>query len=147
MVNVAPYGTWPSPIGPADVAAAGGGPSWVELHDGAVWWAESRPAEGGRAALMRAAGDGEPAEVLGAPWNVRNRVHEYGGRPWTLLRAGGTAIVVFTDWDDQRLYAVTPGGTPRPLSPEPERRHGYRYAEPVAGPGGTDAGRSDDGGG
>jgi len=142
MVSTAPYGAWPSPISAADVAAAGGGPSWVGVHGGAVWWAENRPGEGGRVALMRATRDGPPTEVLGAPWNARNRVFEYGGRPWapvsvsaeagSLLRGAPDTTVVFTNWDDQRLYALTPGEAPRPISPQPQRRHGYRYAEPTA---------------
>jgi dipeptidyl aminopeptidase/acylaminoacyl peptidase len=134
MVRVAPYGAWQSPISAADVAAAGGGLYWVEVHDGAVWWAESRPAQGGRVALLCSGRAGQPpVEVLADPWNARNRVHEYGGRPWTLL---GDGTVVFTHWDDQRLYALRGGGTPRPISPEPARHHGYRYAEPLAGPAG-----------
>ena len=137
MVTVMPYGSWPSPITPADVAAADGAPSWVEVHDGEAWWAESRPDEGGRVALLREGRLGEPVEVLGPPWNVRNRVHEYGGRPWTLLPGvGGAPTAVFTNWDDQRMYALAPGGQPRPISPEPARPQGYRYAEPVAAPDG-----------
>src|SRR6185436_18482267 len=62
------------------------------------------------------------------------RVHEYGGRPWTGIDAGAA----FTNWDDQRVYLVDPdGGEPVPISPEPVRRHGLRYADLSAGPGGT----------
>ncbi|HEX5406552.1 MAG TPA: prolyl oligopeptidase family serine peptidase [Pseudonocardiaceae bacterium] len=136
MVKIAPYGTWTSPIGAADVAASGGGPQWVGLVDGQAWWAVARPAEGGRLALCRALPDGSVAEVLPAPWNVRNRVHEYGGRPWTVV--AGT--LVFTHWDDQRCYAVDPDGTaaPVPITPVPDRPQGARYAEPTAGPDGTE---------
>ena len=58
MVKIAPYGTWTSPIGVADVAAFGGGPRWTGLAGGQAWWAEARPAEGGRLALCRARGTG-----------------------------------------------------------------------------------------
>jgi dipeptidyl aminopeptidase/acylaminoacyl peptidase len=132
----APYGTWTSPIAATDVAALGGSPQWPHLHGGYAWWAESRPAEGGRLALCRAKPDGAVEEVLAAPWNVRNRVHEYGGLPWAIVGAQ----LVFTHWDDQRLYAVDPDGVsdPLPISPEPLRRHGFRYAEPTGGPDGTE---------
>jgi dipeptidyl aminopeptidase/acylaminoacyl peptidase len=126
VVKIAQFGSWESPLTAATVAAAGVAPRWVDVHDGVVWWAESRPTEEGRVALMREGPDGVPVEVLAAPWNVRNRVHEYGGRPWVVF--GDT--VVFTNWADQRIYAYTEGeGKPRPLTPEPERHHGVRFAD------------------
>jgi dipeptidyl aminopeptidase/acylaminoacyl peptidase len=139
VVKIAPYGTWTSPIGAADVAALGGGPQWTGLVGGQAWWAESRPGEGGRLALCRTTPAGAE-EVLGPPWNVRNRVHEYGGRPWTVITTPDGPRLVFTHWDDQRWYAVDPDGeaTPAPISPAPERPHGVRYADPAAGPDGTE---------
>jgi dienelactone hydrolase len=136
MVKIAPYGTWTSPIGADDVAAMGGGPQWIGLFDDHTWWAESRPNEGGRLALCRARPGGPTQEVLGAPWNARNRVHEYGGRPWTVVGHR----VVFTHWDDQRWYVLDPdgGGEPTPISPVPAGPQGIRYAEPAASPDGTE---------
>ena len=106
MVKIAQFGSWESPLTARTVATAGVTPKWVDVHDGVVWWAESRPSQEGRVALMREGPDGAPVEVLAPPWNVRNRVHEYGGRPWTVL--GDT--VVFTNWADQRIYVVGTGG-------------------------------------
>lgn len=143
MVKIAPYGTWSSPVTADTVAALAGGPRWPGVHGSRVWWAESRPTDGGRVALCRTdPGRTDPGggtrEVLGAPWNVRNRVHEYGGRPWTLLDTPDGSRLVFTHWTDQRLYALAPDGPdePVPITPEPGRHHGLRYAEPVAAPGG-----------
>ena len=133
MVKIAQFGSWESPLTAEAVAAAGVAPKWVDVHGGVVWWAESRPSEDGRVALMREGPDGTPVEVLAAPWNVRNRVHEYGGRPWTVI--GDT--VVFTNWADQRIYAYDGSGDPRPLTPDPERRHGLRYADLSPGHDGT----------
>ena len=83
---------------------------------------------------MREGPDGTPVEVLPAPWNVRNRVHEYGGRPWTVL---GGRLVVFTHWADQRVYVFdsTADGEPRPLTPEPARHHGSALRRPLPRPG------------
>ncbi|MFC0543088.1 prolyl oligopeptidase family serine peptidase [Kutzneria chonburiensis] len=137
MVKIASYGTWVSPLAAQDVAAAGGSVQWVDLRDGETWWAESRPDEGGRVALMRSGGPGEqPRQVLDAPWNARNRVHEYGGRPWAFV---GDKIV-FTHWVDQRVYAVDPADTaaPSPISPEPAREHCDRYADLRSSPDGTE---------
>ncbi len=134
MVKIAEYGAWESPLTAGLVAVAGAAPKWVDVHDGRVWWAETRPAEGGRVALLREGPDGQPADVLPAPWNVRNRLHEYGGRPWTVLDG---RLLVFTEWADQRLYVLDldEPGEPRPLTPEPARRHGLRYGDLSPGPG------------
>jgi dipeptidyl aminopeptidase/acylaminoacyl peptidase len=131
--QITPYGTWTSPISAADAAAAGGGAQWLDVVAGSVWWAEARPAEGGRVALVRAAEDGAVEELLPAPWNARNRLHEYGGRPWTVL---GDALV-FTHWDDQRVYVRDlTHGTVTAITPDPETPHGYRYGDLRPGPGG-----------
>ncbi len=75
---------------------------------------------------MRSRADGTVEDVLPAPWNVRNRVHEYGGRPWLVLGD----VLVFTHWADQRVYRrdLTTGVT-TPLTPEPADRHGIRYSD------------------
>ncbi|SFB54412.1 Dipeptidyl aminopeptidase/acylaminoacyl peptidase [Amycolatopsis marina] len=129
MPRITANGSWTSPIGAADVAAAGGTAQWLEVVDGETWWAQSRPAEGGRVALLRASG-GAVTEVLPAPWNVRNRVHEYGGRPWVVVGD----LLFFTHWDDQRVYAMDrTAGTVEPITPKPADTHGVRYGDLRAG--------------
>ncbi|MGH3439679.1 MAG: prolyl oligopeptidase family serine peptidase, partial [Sciscionella sp.] len=140
MVKIASYGNWQSPITAAQVAAAGGSPRWVGQHRNQVWWAQPKPTEGGRLSLMCAAG-GVVREVLSAPWNARNRVHEYGGVPWVLLATPDGDRVAFTHWDDQRIYLFDPdedGAVPEPLTPQPATVHGWRYSELTAGPGGRE---------
>ncbi|MGH3470322.1 MAG: S9 family peptidase, partial [Thermocrispum sp.] len=128
MTTIAPYGSWTSPITAAQAAAVSGQPHWTEFVGDEVWWVEPRTAEGGRCTVMRQTPDG-PQELLPAPWNARNRVHEYGGQPWTAV----DGVLIFTHWDDQRVYALRdgPGGPdgPQPLTPEPERKHGLRYSD------------------
>lgn len=123
VTKTSPYGSWTSPITAAQAAAVGSPPHWTRFVGDEVWWVESRTAEGGRYTVMRQTPDG-PQELLPAPWNARNRVHEYGGRPWTAV----DGVLVFTNWDDQRVYALRDGG-PEPLTPEPEERHGLRYSD------------------
>ncbi|TKG72316.1 dipeptidyl-peptidase 5 [Prauserella endophytica] len=125
MPKIAPYGSWSSPIQAADVASAGVVPQWLDVVDGAVWWAEARPAEGGRVSLVRSV-DGDVEELLPAPWNARNRVHEYGGRPWL---SDGTTLV-FTNWTDQRVHVRDLiSGEVTPITPEPHEHHGIRYGD------------------
>ncbi|MER7180031.1 prolyl oligopeptidase family serine peptidase [Streptomyces hyaluromycini] len=118
------YGSWPSPIDAALAAAHDGFAEWVGFVGDEPWWTEPRPAEGGRRTLVRGS-TGE--SVLPAPWNVRSRVIEYGGRPWTgaVPDGGGEPLLVFVHFDDQRLYLYRPGEAPRPLTPP-----GHRWADP-----------------
>ncbi|RBY98066.1 S9 family peptidase [Blastococcus sp. TF02-8] len=97
-----------------------------------VWWAESRPHEGGRSVLVRRSPDGTVTDVLPAPWNARTRVHEYGGAAWTV--SGGT--VWFTHYSDQRLYRMDPGAEPAAVTPEPGLPAGVRLADLRATPDG-----------
>lgn len=143
MVKIAPYGTWQSPLTADRVGTAGGEPKWVTTHAGRVYWTESRPAENGRLTLVHQGPDGHPADLLPPPWNVRNRLHEYGGRPFTIIDTPHGPHLVFTDWADQRLHTLplhTPTATPTPITPPPHRHHGHhghRYADLTPGPDGT----------
>src|SRR5215218_9915914 len=127
MSTVAPYGSWPSPLDAATVASSGRRlASPTIAGDGAIWWAEGRPEEGGRVALMRRPQGGEPERVTPAGVNVRTRVHEYGGGAWSLVAAG---LVVFVDFEDQRLYRQRLGEEPVAISPEPCEPGALRYAD------------------
>ena len=79
MSTPRPFGTWPSPI-TAQVAATQGLRLGAPAVDGPdVYWLEGRPAEGGRNVLVRRARDGTVRELTPPGFNVRTRVHEYGG--------------------------------------------------------------------
>ncbi|NDL59313.1 S9 family peptidase [Phytoactinopolyspora mesophila] len=143
MSEVVPHGAWPSPIDAPTVTGIHGKPGWVSVADSHLWWVEPVPAEGGRVALVRGsvAGDSRRDVVLPAPWNVRSRVHEYGGRPYVVVPSGGVGPeVVFAEFSDQRLYRYRPGAdaAPQPLTPAPARHAGYRYVEPIVGPGASE---------
>ncbi|MER7054386.1 prolyl oligopeptidase family serine peptidase [Streptomyces sp. NPDC000351] len=125
------YGSWPSPVDAALAAAHDGRPDDVGLVGDEVWWTAPRPAEGGRRTLVRRRTDGTEEPVLPAPWNVRSRVIEYGGRPWAAHLTGTGPLVVFVNFADQRLYAYRPGDVePRPLTPVSPVGGGLRWAEP-----------------
>lgn len=133
MPEIAPYGSWRSPIAAAVVASGGRRLAAPRIAaDGAVWWAEGRAAEGGRVALMRRPSGGAPEEVTPAGVNVRTRVHEYGGGAWALADA---ETAVFVDFSDQRLYRQRLGEEPVAITPAPETQAGLRYADLHPGPG------------
>jgi dipeptidyl aminopeptidase/acylaminoacyl peptidase len=127
MATVAPYGSWRSPIAPKVVAEAGRRLAAPQLAgDGAVWWGEGRPAEGGRVVLVRKPPGGEPEDVTPAGMNARTRVHEYGGGAWSPV---ADDLVLFVDFADQRLYRQRLGEEPVAITAEPERPAGRRYAD------------------
>lgn len=116
-----PYGSWPSPIPASKLAEAAVSMSDLRVGSfGRVYWRESRPAEGGRQVLMVRERDGAIRQLTPEGFNVRTRVHEYGGSSYTVVGRP----VVFANFSDQRLYWHVEGEPPVPLTPV-----GYRYAD------------------
>ncbi len=127
MATVAPYGSWSSPIDAAAVARAGRRLAFPTIaDDGAVWWLEGRPGEGGRSVLMRRPPGGEPEAAVGEMTNVRTRVHEYGGGAWCLAAPD---LFFFVEFTDQRVYRQRLGEEPVAISPEPSSPDALRYAD------------------
>ncbi|MFK8186296.1 MAG: prolyl oligopeptidase family serine peptidase [Phormidesmis sp.] len=129
------YGSWKSPI-TSDLIVSSSIRLGAVLLDSApqnqadIYWSELRPTEGGRQLLVRYGPEdvvGEVSDITPAPYNVRSRVHEYGGGAYVVH--GGT--VYFTNFADQRLYAQKAGEEPVALTPEVEPAAGLRYADMV----------------
>lgn len=110
--RVAPYGTWASPLSAAAIAAGGLRLSAVQLDGDDVYWLEGRPHDGGRYALVRRRSDGQIEEVTPPDFNVRTRVHEYGGGAYIVHRG----VVYAVNFSDQRVYRIVPGAAPVPLT-------------------------------
>jgi dipeptidyl aminopeptidase/acylaminoacyl peptidase len=120
--TVAPYGSWRSPITAALIVAETVGLDQVSLDGDDTYWTESRPTEGGRSVLVRRTAAGDRSEVTPTPFNVRSRVHEYGGGAFA-VRDG---IIIFSHFDDNRLYRLDPAKSePYPITPEAD----WRYAD------------------
>jgi dipeptidyl aminopeptidase/acylaminoacyl peptidase len=121
MPQTKPYGSWLSPISAdldvTDALRRG----QVRFDTADLYWTESRPAEGGREALMCRDVDGNVREVTPAPFNVRSRVNEYGGGAF--VAAAGT--VYFTHFEDNCIYYVEPGEAPQRLTAP----NALRYAD------------------
>ena len=95
------FGHWPSPVTAASVAEGALRFGRVQAEGGAIYWSEGRPAEKGRALVMRWSREGGVSELLPPPYSARSRVHEYGGGEF--LAAGGRLF--FVNSDDQDVYA------------------------------------------
>ena len=126
--HVAPYGAWESPISPRELATSSVSLSEPWIDDDAVYWHESRPAEGGRGVVVRGEPWSPPVDVTPAGFDVRTRVHEYGGGAWSVYR--GT--VVFAHDGDSRLYRHDVGTDPVPVTPETRGLHRFADGRIVA---------------
>ncbi len=115
-MDALPFGTWPSPLSAADLAGGQVRIDEVRADGPDTWWVESRPTEGGRCALVHhdAAG-GSVSDVLAVPWNVRSRVHEYGGGAYAV----DAGTVVLCDLTTGRVHRIDPGA-PEPVAITPE---------------------------
>ena len=117
--KLARFGEWASPIGTEQITAGSVRLEAVAVDGERICWLEGRPSEGGRYALVCREPNGARRDLVPAPFNVRTRVHEYGGGSF-LVRDGR---VWFTNDSDQRLYATETGSTPVALTPEGPHRY------------------------
>ena len=115
-------GSWKSPI-TSDLIARG----LVSLGQLAIdgedlYFTEMRPSEKGRSVLvLRTKGATVDVDVTPVDFNMRTRVHEYGGGDFLVHR--GT--VYFSNFADQRVYRHDPGRPPSPITPE----ENFRFAD------------------
>jgi dipeptidyl aminopeptidase/acylaminoacyl peptidase len=128
MAEQCSYGAWPSPVSAREAAET----VWLRratlADDSAVWWQEIRPGEGGRGHLLRASADGHVTDVLD---------DQDGVEPAAMLPVAGGAMVAASDRDG-RLFLLTPGARPRPLTPPPGPPPQDHVSALVPGPGGRE---------
>ncbi|MBD3882294.1 S9 family peptidase [Phormidium tenue FACHB-886] len=118
-----PYGSWKSPITSDLIVAGTVRLGELELDGDTIYWSEGRPSEGGRNVVVSCTADGQTRDITPPPFNVRTRVHEYGGGAY--LVADG--VIYFCNFVDQRLYRQPIDRDPLPLTPEAN----FRYADAV----------------
>lgn len=119
-VQIAPYGSWPSPL-TAQHVAAGSAPISRARYAGTrdatvVYYSQRVPHEASRIGIFaNRSGHPEAGEsVLPAPYSAHSRVHEYGGGAWEVST---DEVVTFVNSDDQRLYRFTACQTATLVSP------------------------------
>lgn len=117
----APHGSWKSSISAELIAGTGITAFDPRMDGGSLFWLESRPAEGGRVVLMQSVAGAPAKEISPADMNIRTRVHEYGGAPYTV----GNGKIFAVNFSDQHLYEISTGGTASLVSGQ----KGARYAD------------------
>ncbi|MYC07140.1 MAG: S9 family peptidase [Chloroflexi bacterium] len=127
--NIAPYGSWGSPITTELIVADSIGIGDVALHGDDIYWTELRPADNARNVVVRRTPDGTVSDVTPTGFSARTRVHEYGGASFCVADSdGGNSAVYFSNFADQRLYRQTIAadgaiGEPQPVTPEIDMRY------------------------
>ena len=158
MPRTTPYGAWPSPISARSVAEGARRIDDLAALGDEVCWLERRPEEGGRNVLVHLAPYGATRTLTPDGFDVRSRVHEYGGAAFQIVgaRAGvgvgapafwpaGTAGLLtrgeagrsgereiphaFINFPDQRIYLTT-STTTTPLTPADNSRYADLIFDP-----------------
>ncbi len=145
-LEVAPFGTWRSPVTAKVMAEGGVSTMWPQSLGESLYWTEMRPLEDGRYVVVRRAPGGEVADVTPPGASARTLVHEYGGGMYVAFRsADGGESVIFSEQEDQRLHrqdlpAIAgangtgvdgePGwSAPRAITAAPAADRAHRYAD------------------
>ncbi len=115
----APYGSWKSPITSALIVS-----ETVDLQeafcDGAdTYWIEGRPNEGGRSVLVKQDQNGRTTDVTPDPFNVRTRVHEYGGGAYTVV----DGVAYCSNFSDNLVYRHEAGRSPMAITSDSALRY------------------------
>ena len=119
MKKIAPYGSWKSPITSDLIYAKATGLGGALVEAGNLYWCEYRP--DGRTVIVRRMSDGQIEDITPAAYDVRTRVHEYGGGDYCVAKGS----IYFANFADQHLYRQSPGSEPQPIT----NIDGMRYAD------------------
>ncbi|MCP5098804.1 MAG: S9 family peptidase [Chloroflexi bacterium] len=109
---VTPYGAWKSPISSDFIVAGSIRLGQIVLDGDAIYWSEGRPSENGRNIIIKWTPDDGMEEMTPAGFNVRSRVHEYGGASFTVH----DDVIYFSNFLDQQLYTQYPFSLAEPLT-------------------------------
>ena len=119
VAKVRPYGAWPSPITSELIVSETVSLGQIVLDGDYIYWSESRPADAGRNVIVRWSPEGKTDDLTPKPFNVRTRVHEYGGGAFIV--SDGT--IYFSNFVDQRLYRQPLNLEPQPLTAKTTNRY------------------------
>ena len=123
MNTISPYGSWKSPITSDLIVSGTVGLGQIAIDGDDIYWVEGRPSEAGRSVIVQRTPDGTISDVTPPPFNVRTRVHEYGGASFAVA----SGVIYFSHFADQRIYCQTLDSPPEPLTPAVN----CRYADAI----------------
>lgn len=126
--QVAPYGTWVSPVAPDTFTERDVSISQLRIDGPDIYWVEDNPRRQGRSVLLRKDALGQTMEVLpmlegSRLVHVATNVHERGGRAY----AAKDGLLVISDGTDNRVYGFRVSDRKKhllPLTPVDGSRYG-----------------------
>ncbi len=124
--TISPFGSWVSPITADLVSAHSLSLGDLAVDGAAIYWVEGRPSESGRNVIVCSHVNGRVQDRTPQDFNVRSRVHEYGGGAFTVH----DSIIWFCNDLDQRIYEQRPDAQPIPVTASGN----LRYADLVFDP-------------
>ncbi len=113
MNTISTYGSWKSPITSDLIVSGTVGLGQIAMDGEDIYWVEARPSEAGRNVIVRRTPDGKISDVTPQPFNVRTRVHEYGGASFVVA----SGVVYFSHFADGRIYYQKLDSQPLALTP------------------------------
>ncbi|WP_251359299.1 S9 family peptidase [Kangiella sp. TOML190] len=119
------YGQWPSEISAEMLASKSTRLGQIQWLKGQPAWLESRPEEKGRGVIV-AYQNGLKVDLTPEAYNVRTRLHEYGGGDfWTK-----DELIIFANDSDQRLYLQNNSdGSIEPITQAAPFERAWRYGD------------------
>lgn len=126
-MNRAPYGSWKSPITSDLIVQGTIRMVSVSLTEQDLYWVEGRPSEAGRNTIMQQSQDGQTVERTPAPFNVRSRVHEYGGAPFLIHGSD----LYFSNFQDNLLYRSKENQDIVPITSNSNHRYADGAIDPL----------------
>jgi dipeptidyl aminopeptidase/acylaminoacyl peptidase len=122
MPKPSPYGTWKSPITAELIVSETIGLGQIAVDGADIYWVEMRPTEGGRNVVVHCDANGAIADITPTEFNVRSRVHEYGGGTFFVDQGQ----IFFVNFADQQFYSqASAQAQPTPLT----TTAGLRFAD------------------
>jgi dipeptidyl aminopeptidase/acylaminoacyl peptidase len=115
-----PFGTWVSPISSDLIVKSTKRYDTIIMDKNDIYWTEMRAMEKGVTVIVKHSADGTIKDMTTPEYNVRTKVHEYGGAAFTVFNE----TIFFVNYKDQRIYILEKDKTARPLTSE-----GLRFAD------------------
>ncbi|HEC26963.1 MAG TPA: S9 family peptidase [Gammaproteobacteria bacterium] len=113
-VEILPFLQWQASLDPRQFYSQPSPPQYPAFYKEQFYYLEQRAAEGGRCVLARQQPDGTKEILTHDGFNIRSRVHEYGGKAFLLAEEH----VWFSNDSDRRIYRqkLSPLASPEALT-------------------------------
>ncbi|MDJ0589239.1 MAG: S9 family peptidase [Pleurocapsa sp. MO_226.B13] len=118
--KIATFGSWKSPITSDLIVSKTIGVGSIAIDNDDIYWVEKRPQEKGRCTIVGYFPEGGSENITPDPFNVRTRVHEYGGGAYVVNKN----TIYFSNYGDGRIYQQVIDRSPRLLTNKLEQRYG-----------------------